>query len=35
MTRASKRMFNAAGVTLTKLQPKRESIVIDLDESKI
>ncbi|MBR3095660.1 MAG: dCMP deaminase family protein [Clostridia bacterium] len=35
MTRASKRMFNAAGVKLTKLQPKRESIVIDLDESKI
>ena len=35
MTRASKRMFRAAGVRLTKLEPKRSSIVIDLDESKV
>ena len=35
MTRANKRMFNAAGVKLTKLEPKRQSIVIDLDETKV
>ena len=35
MTRASKRMFNAAGVRLRKLSPRRESIVIPLDESKV
>lgn len=35
MTRASKRMFRAAGVKLTKLEPKRARIVIELDESKI
>ena len=35
MTRASKRMFNAAGVKLTKLEPKRSEIVIDFDESKV
>ena len=35
MTRASKRMFNAAGVKLTKLEPKRQSIVIELDETKV
>ena len=35
MTRASKRMFEAAGVKLTKLEPKRKNIVIDLDETKV
>ena len=35
MIRASKRMFNAAGVKLTKLTPNRDRIVIDLDESKV
>ena len=35
MTRASKRMFNAAGVKLTKLEPKRQSIVISLDETEV
>ena len=35
MTRASKRMFNAAGVRLRKLSPRRECIVIPLDESKV
>ena len=35
MTRASKRMFHAAGVKLTKLEPKRSEIVIDFDESKV
>ena len=35
MTKASKRMFRAAGVKLTKLEPKRSSIVIDFDESKV
>ena len=35
MTRASKRMFLAAGVTLKKLVPTRSSILIDFDESKV
>ena len=35
MTQASKRMFHAAGVKLTKLEPTRERIVIELDEGKI
>ena len=35
MTRASKRMFMAAGVKLTKLQPKRDSVLIDFDEKKV
>ena len=35
MNRASKRLFIAAGVKLRKLIPKRKSIVIDLDESKV
>ena len=35
MTRASKRMFNAAGVKLRKLSPKRGSIVISLDETQV
>ena len=35
MTKASKRMFHAAGVKLTKLEPKRSEIVIDFDESKV
>ncbi len=34
-TKASKRMFNAAGVKLTKLTPKRKDIVIDFSEDKI
>lgn len=33
--RASKRMFNAAGVKLTMLKPKRESITLSLDPSKV
>ena len=35
MTRASKRMFLAAGVTRKKLVPTRSSILIDFDESKV
>ena len=35
MTRASKRMFIAAGVKLTKLTLNRDSIVIDFDEAKV
>ena len=35
MTRASKRMFVAAGVKLTKLEPNRSQIVIDFDETKV
>lgn len=35
MNRASKRLFNAAGVRLRKLIPKRDSILIDFDESKV
>ncbi len=35
MNRASKRLFNAAGVRLRKLVPKRQSILIDFDESKV
>ena len=35
MNRASKRLFNAAGVRLRKLIPKRSSILIDFDESKV
>ena len=35
MTRASKRMFRAAGVQLRKLTPTRSSIVIALDEEKV
>ncbi len=35
MNRASKRLFNAAGVRLRKLIPKRGSILIDFDESKV
>ena len=34
-TRASKRMFEAAGVKLTKLTPTKENIVIDFDENKV
>ncbi len=34
-TRASKRMFNAAGVKLTKIECGKKSLVIDLDESKV
>lgn len=34
-TRASKRMFNAAGVKLTKLTPTKKSVLIDFDETKI
>ena len=34
-TRASKRMLSAAGVKLTKLTPKKQSLLIDFDESKI
>ncbi len=33
--RASKRMFTAAGVKLTKLAPKKSSVLLDFDESKI
>ena len=33
--RASKRMFNAAGVKLTMLKPKRDSITLSLDPGKI
>ena len=33
--RASKRMFNAAGVKLTKLTPKRDSITLSLDPDKV
>ena len=35
MTKASKRMFNAAGVRLRKLTPKIESIDIDLNENNV
>lgn len=35
MTRASKRMFIATGVKLTKLSLNRENIVIDFDEAKV
>jgi dCMP deaminase len=34
-TRASKRMLEAAGVKMTKLNPSRESVLIDFDEKKI
>ena len=34
-TRASKRMFDAAGVTYTKLIPDRKEIVLDLREENI
>lgn len=34
-TKASKRMFEAAGVKLTKLTPTKENIVIDFDENKV
>ena len=34
-TRASKRMFEAAGVKMTKLNPSRENVLIDFDEKKI
>lgn len=34
-TRASKRMFNAAGVKLTKIECGKKSLVIDLDEAKV
>lgn len=33
--RASKRMFNAAGVKLTKLTPQRNSITLSLDPDKV
>ncbi|MBQ2774953.1 MAG: dCMP deaminase family protein [Clostridia bacterium] len=33
--RASKRMFDAAGVTYKKLEPTRENITIDFSEDKI
>ncbi|MBQ8028657.1 MAG: dCMP deaminase family protein [Clostridia bacterium] len=35
MTRASKRMLNSAGIKLTKLTPKKESVLIDFSESKV
>lgn len=34
-TKASKRMFNAAGVKLTKIECGKKSLVIDLDENKV
>lgn len=34
-TRASKRMFNAAGVKLTKIECGKKSLLIDLDENKV
>ena len=34
-TRASKRMFEAAGVKTTKLETKKDSVLIDFDEKKI
>ena len=34
-TRASKRMFTAAGVKMTKLNPQKDSVLIDFDEKKI
>ena len=33
--RASKRMFTAAGVKLTKITPKRDSITLSLDPGKV
>ncbi len=33
--KASKRMFTAAGVKMTKLTPKKGSVLIDFDEGKI
>lgn len=35
MNRASKRLFNAAGVKLTKLAPERDGLVIDFREENI
>ncbi len=35
MIRASKRMFHAAGVKLRKLSPRRDRIVIELDEALV
>ncbi len=35
MNRASKRLFNAAGVKLTKLMPERDGLVIDFREENI
>ena len=35
MTRASKRMFHAAGVKLRKLKPSRKQVVIDFDEASV
>ena len=35
MNLASKRMFKAAGVRLTKLTPDRESLLIDFNEENI
>lgn len=35
MNRASKRLFNAAGVKLTKLTPERDGLVIDFREENI
>lgn len=34
-TRASKRMFEAAGVKLTKLTTTKKTVLIDFDESKV
>ena len=34
-TRASKRMFEAAGVKMTKLETNKDSVLIDFDEKKI
>ncbi len=34
-TRASKRMFNAAGVKLTKMDSVAKSVIIDFDEKKV
>ncbi len=33
--RASKRMFTAAGVKMTKLEPKRDSITLSFDSTKV
>ena len=35
MVKASKRMFNAAGVKLTKIKPRRDTLMIDFREEKI
>lgn len=35
MVKASKRMFNAAGVRLRKLTPAKKSLTVDFDEGKV